>query len=138
MQLHPAKRKIGKSVILPFPPLLQDLSRKLKHATQLLTKAQRQKYHIMNTLEIHSRDLRRARTRFLIQLGGLIEKAGLLETFQIKVGTDLQKDIDMKEPVGSLFKGLLVLNELANSDEVYRPLWAVQGLEELRKMGKRK
>lgn len=92
----------------------------------------------MNTLELHSRDLRRARARFLIQLGGLIEKAGLLETFQIKVGTDLQKDIDMKEPVGSLFKGLLVLNELANSDETHRSLWAVQGLEELRKMGKRK
>lgn len=88
----------------------------------------------MSTLEIHSRDLRRARTRSLVQLGGLLDRSGLLETFQIKVGTDLQKDIDMKEPVGALFKGLLVLNELANSDEVHRPLWARQGLEELRKM----
>jgi hypothetical protein len=92
----------------------------------------------MSTLEIHSRDLRRARTRFLIQLGGLIEKAGLIETFPIKIGTDLQKDIEMKEPVGSLFKGLLVLNELANSDQVHQPLWAPQRLEELRKMEKKK
>ena len=74
----------------------------------------------------------------MIQIAGLIEKAGLLETFQIELGLDLQKDIDMKEPVGALFKGFLVLNELANSDEVHRSLWAVQGLEELRKMGKRK
>ncbi len=87
----------------------------------------------MCTLEIHSRDLRRARTRTLIALGGLIEKSGLLETFHIELGKDLQKDPDMKEPVACLYKGLLVLNEMAQSDEVNLFLWTAQGLEELRK-----
>ncbi len=92
----------------------------------------------MSTLELHSRDLRRARTRSLIQIAGLLEKAGLLETFDIKLGKDLQKDIDMKEPVAALFKGLLVLNEMANSDEVNLPLWATHGLGALREKGLRK
>ncbi len=76
---------------------------------------------------------RRTRTRFLIQLGGLIEKAGLMETFGIILGEDLQKSPDMKEPVGALFKGLLVLNEMINSDEVDLQLWAAQGLENFKK-----
>lgn len=88
----------------------------------------------MSTLKIHSRDIRRARTRSLIQLGGLLEKAGLVETFGIKLGRDLQKDPDMKDPIGALFKGFLVLNELVNSPEVSLSLYAKQGLEELRKM----
>lgn len=89
-----------------------------------------------NTLEIYSCDVRRARTRSLIQLGGLIEKAGLIETFHIRLGMDLQKDIDMKEPVAAFYKGLLVLNEMAKSEEVNLPLWTVQGLKELRKLQK--
>ncbi|EKE10548.1 MAG: hypothetical protein ACD_16C00008G0006 [uncultured bacterium] len=85
----------------------------------------------MITIEIHSRDLRRARTHSLIQLGSLINKADLLETFGIILGKDLQKDPKMKEPVAALYKGLLVLNEMANSSEVNLSIWAVQGLEAL-------
>lgn len=88
----------------------------------------------MSKLNIHSRDIRRARTRSLIQLGGLLEKAGLVEAFGITLGRDLQKDPEMKEPIGALFKGLLVLNEMVNSSEVNLPLYAKQGLEELKKM----
>ncbi|MBX9621590.1 MAG: conjugal transfer protein TraD [Alphaproteobacteria bacterium] len=87
----------------------------------------------MNTLEIDSRGLRRARTRSLIALGGLIKKSGLLETFHIELGLDLQKDITMKEPVAALYKGLLILKEIVESGEVSLQIWAVQGLEELRK-----
>jgi len=87
----------------------------------------------MNALGYDSRSFRRTRTRSLIQLGGLIEKAELLETFQISLGTDLQKDPDQKEPVAALFKGLLVLNELANSNDTNLSLWARQGLEKLKK-----
>jgi len=82
-------------------------------------------------LEIDSRGFRRARTRSLIMLGGLIKKSGLLETFQIEVGLDLQKDITMKEPVASLFKGFLVLEEMVKSGDVNLKVWAVQGLEKL-------
>ncbi len=87
----------------------------------------------MNTLEIDSRGLRRARTRSLIALGGLINKSGLLETFQIELGRDMQKDPEMKEPVAALYKGFLVLKEIAESDEISLQLWAMQGLEELAK-----
>lgn len=82
-------------------------------------------------LEIDSRGLRRARTRSLIALGGLVKKSGLLETFQIEVGLDLQKDPSMKEPVAALFKGFLVLDEMVKSGDVNLKVWALQGLKEL-------
>lgn len=86
----------------------------------------------MNILEIDSRGLRRARVRSLIALGGLLKKSGLLEIFQIELGLDLQKDITMKEPIAALFKGLVTLNELAQSDDMMNlQLWAMQGLEML-------
>ena len=87
----------------------------------------------MHKLEITSHQLRRARTRSLIQLGALIEKAGLLETFGITLGEDLQKNPEMKLPIAALFKGLLELNKMAQSDDVHLPTWAQQGLEELRR-----
>lgn len=80
-------------------------------------------------LEIDSRGLRRARTRSLISIGGLIKKSGLLETFQIELGLDLQKDITMQEPVAALFKGFLTLDEMVKSEKVNLKVWAVQGLE---------
>jgi len=39
----------------------------------------------------------------------------------------------MREPVAALFKGFLTLNEMISSDDINLSLWAVQGLEELRK-----
>ena len=87
----------------------------------------------MNTLEIDSRELRRARTRSLIQLAGLMEKAKLLEAFHIKLGRDMQKDPEMKEPIAALYKGLLVLKEMVEAGEVSLQIWATQGLEELRR-----
>lgn len=83
----------------------------------------------MSTLEIDSHGARRARTRSLVQIAGLIEKSELLETFQITLGLDLQRDETMKEPIAAFFKGLLVLNEMARSDDVNLKIWAVQGLE---------
>ena len=83
----------------------------------------------MTLLEIDSRGLRRTRTRSLIQLAGLMEKAKLLEIFHIELGRDMQKDPEMKEPVAALFKGLLVLKEMVESGEVSLKIWATQGLE---------
>lgn len=37
---------------------------------------------------------RKARTRTLIQLGGLVQKSGLTEHFNITMGDDLQGDIE--------------------------------------------
>jgi hypothetical protein len=68
----------------------------------------------MHHLGTTSSSLRKARTRTLIQLGGLVEKAGLLETFEISLGLDLQKDPEIKEQVAALFKEFLILNEWHN------------------------
>lgn len=86
----------------------------------------------MHKFELTSRIARKARTRSLIAIGGLASKAGLLETFGILLGEDLQKSPQMKEPAAALFKGFLVLNEMAKPEDV--SLWARQGLEELGKL----
>ncbi|MBL8676219.1 MAG: hypothetical protein JNJ47_02165 [Alphaproteobacteria bacterium] len=91
----------------------------------------------MSTLEIDFRGLRRARVRSMIQLAGLLEKSGILETFQITLGLDLQKDETMKNNIAALFKGFLVLNEIANSEDTNIPLWANQGLAILANSKKR-
>lgn len=86
----------------------------------------------MDKLNVTSHEMRRARTRGLIQLGGLISNSGLLETFEISLGTDLQRDPEQKHQVAALFKGLVELNERAQSDDVHLPLWSMQGLQLLR------
>ena len=45
---------------------------------------------------------RKARTRTLIQLGGLVEKSGLLEPLNITPGDDLQKDVEHLESTAIL------------------------------------
>ena len=65
--------------------------------------------------------------------GPIIEKSGLLETFQLTLGDDFQKDPETRDPIAALFKGLLVLNEMAQSEDVYLSLWVSQGLEALAK-----
>ena len=45
-----------------------------------------------------------------------------------ELGLDLQKDPGMRDPIAALYKGLLILNEMANSEDVHQ-LWAQQGLE---------
>jgi hypothetical protein len=51
------------------------------------------------SLPSHPANERRARTRTLIQLGGLIEKAGILDRLEIPLGSDLQQDTDLKNNV---------------------------------------
>lgn len=75
--------------------------------------------------------MRRARTKSLILVGALAEKAGLLKTFDLPVGSDFQKDGELKLQVSALFKGFLVLNDIATSDECHMPLWSEQGLAAL-------
>lgn len=72
-------------------------------------------------------------------LGGLVEKAGLLETFSLPLGDDFQKNPDLKNEISALFNGLLVLNEMVNSGEIFqKDLWAQQGLQKFREMKREK
>lgn len=53
-----------------------------------------------------SKQHRRARTRTLIQLGGLVEKSGLMDLANIKLGEDLQLDYEAYEKAATLFEML--------------------------------
>jgi predicted chitinase len=83
----------------------------------------------MDQLETTSHAFRRARTRSMIQLAGLMEKAGLVETFGVRLGLDLQRDPEQKHQVATLYKGLVELNQMAQSNDVHHPTWSIQGLQ---------
>ena len=78
-----------------------------------------------------SSELRRARTRSLIQIGGLLERSGLLQDFGIKLGADLQKDLEMQKPVAALYWGLMELKVLVKSDDFSWALWTIKGQKAL-------
>ena len=78
---------------------------------------------------------RRARTRSLIQLGGLMERAGTLEVFNIPLGTDLQTDLSIKNNIAALFKSFLIINEMVTSKELDLNVLALQGLEAFKQKG---
>lgn len=113
------------------------MEKKINQFSQQLTRAERNKYRIMSTLELTSHGFRRARTRSLVQLGGLIAKSGLLETFQLTLGDDFQRDPETRNQIAALFKGFLVLNNIAQSEDVSLHLWTAQGLEALGKQNLR-
>lgn len=86
----------------------------------------------MDKQGISSHETRRARTRSLVQLGALISKSGLLETFGVTLGEDLQKSPEQKFSVAALYKGLVELNEMARGEDVNLQIWGLQGLQFLR------
>jgi hypothetical protein len=102
---------------------------------QRIHKAERFKQMKMSTLQTSSASQRRARTRSLIQLGGLMELSGTLDVFGIPLGVDLQKDVSVKNNIAALFKGLLELNKMAKSSDVNIDLWALQGLDAFKSKG---
>ena len=67
----------------------------------------------------------------LIQLGGLIDKRGLLEKFDIELGYDLQKDLEVKGNVHGLFGALLDLKSTMEDGEFHMDLWTTKGAEKL-------
>ena len=81
-----------------------------------------------------SKTMRRARTRTLIQLGGLIEKSGLLDVLEIQLGQDLQKDAETINPVATLMGSLLSLCTLYQDEDsqTQKMLWQRRGKEALR------
>jgi hypothetical protein len=81
----------------------------------------------MRTLELTPRTFRRARTRTLIQLGGLVEKAGLMEAFGLRPGADLQKDEAMKTPMLAFFGAMLEVGDLLKREKGIFELWTLKG-----------
>ena len=80
-----------------------------------------------------SKKARRARTRTLIQLGGLIEKAGLLALLDLETGQDLQKEEDTRDAAATLLGALLFLKQFFDGEETetQKMLWRLRGKEAL-------
>lgn len=75
---------------------------------------------------------RKARTRTLIQIGGLVEKSGLLSQFAFSLGQDLQKDEDIKDEVMALLGAFLSLKKDIQCGDFSKALWIQLGMEALK------
>ena len=77
---------------------------------------------------------RKARTRTLIQLGGLMEKAGLLDCVDLTLGEDLQKDPETQDGVATLFGALLAIKQELHSPDrdAFKLIWKERGKKGLR------
>lgn len=75
---------------------------------------------------------RRARTRTLIQMGGLLNMIGLPQLCGISDGDDLQQDLDNQDKAATLLGMLVHLNEtLSSSPQALNPYQ----LDEFRQRG---
>jgi|GEM_PF-1125657 len=72
--------------------------------------------------------LRKARTRTLIQLGGLVEKSGILPYLDINMGDDLQLQEDLKENIDILLGSLVDIKQSLEHDPAYKKLALKKGL----------
>jgi hypothetical protein len=71
---------------------------------------------------------RKQRTRTLIQIGGLLEKSGLLDQLEIAPGDDLQKDAEALPKAAILFGALLeIADQLNDNSEQQKLLWEQKG-----------
>ena len=66
---------------------------------------------------------RKSRTRTLIQLGGLLDKAGITDKFSIMLGEDLQSDIPQMDKTAVLFGFLIEATATLNDSKEVRLKW---------------
>lgn len=98
--------------------------------TQQLNRLMRQKRCEQERQNPKAGSFRRARTRTLIQLGGLMEKSGLIDEFNIVLGDDLQQDLDKKDAVFSLLGALSDLKgRMTDEEEMNISLLKQKGAE---------
>lgn len=74
-------------------------------------------------------NMRKARTRTLIQLGGLIEKSGLLVPLDLIPGDDLQKDLSCHKSAAILMGALSDICATLHGEDALgcRVLWEEEG-----------
>lgn len=104
---------------------------KIKRCTQQITGFQDRKYRIMKQ-HYSENAYRKKRTRTLIMCGGLMEKSGLLNTLEITLGDNLQKDIGALPKAAALLGALLEITEqLRENPKQQILLWEERGKQEL-------
>ncbi|MDP1975073.1 MAG: conjugal transfer protein TraD [Alphaproteobacteria bacterium] len=79
-------------------------------------------------------DLRRSRTRTLIQIGGLIEKSGFLEKIGIQLGDDLQNDETLFDKASILLGAVHELHSEIRDHEQQLNIWKDKGKIIMRKI----
>lgn len=72
-------------------------------------------------------NLRKARTLTIIQLGGLIAKANLLEPLNIAMGDNLQKEESHFDSVATLMGALAEIYPILQNDTTQKILWKEKG-----------
>lgn len=77
----------------------------------------------------NSSPARKARTRTLIQAGGLLEKAGLLESFSLKCGDDLQNDYELKDEVMALLGSFIEIKQQIENEDLSKTWLTQKGVE---------
>jgi hypothetical protein len=136
VQLLKNNKRNGRNVELPFTLLpFRRLINRLNRLNQYINRTESQKRIMMDQLDTTSQELRRARVRSLIQIGGLLERAGTLDVFNIPLGMDLQKDPSVKNNIAALFKSLLITNNMVTSHEFDLNVLTLQGLEAFKRKG---
>ena len=120
--------------VAPFGQNLQKLKRHLLDLEKQSNVLQHRVYRLRRMTTPHHA-FRKLRTRTLIQLGGLVEKAGLLQTLGITMGADLQKDAEVKDAV-SILLGSLAEIQAALEDEAHQRLCLLKGQQAFLDRGK--
>ena len=98
-----------------LPQRLKRLHQKLNRLKNLLNREKLRMYHQ------HNRE-RKSRTRTLIMLGGLVQKSGLMDTFHIAPGDNLQ-DYENRPKALQLLGFLTTCFEENNFDEDNLERW---------------
>ena len=82
--------------------MLDENTKKLKAIDVKLNRLRAQKNMLDMREKNVSKQLRMKRTRTLIQVGGLLSVAGLLDRFSINLGEDLQMDMQQHDKAATL------------------------------------
>ena len=104
------------------------LAQKIKQVSKLYNqRAERQLYR----KGLNNMNLRKSRTRTLIQAGGLVEKAGLLTMLNLYLGDDLQKNEQHFDAVAILMAAFCDLTQILQEDDAQKILWRERGKKAL-------
>lgn len=75
---------------------------------------------------------RRARTRTLIQLGGVVSLSGIASLLDIQEGDDLQLDFESKDKAAALLGGLSELVTMLETSPDLKEKWLQKGINILK------
>lgn len=104
------------------------LAQKIKQVNKLYNqRAEKQLYR----KGLNNMNLRKSRTRTLIQAGGLVEKAGLLTLLNIPLGDDIQKNELHFAAVATLMGAFCDLSLTLQEDDTQKLFWRQRGKKAL-------